>query len=99
MYWARGHKNDWNYFADEAGDAAWNYDSVLNLYRRIEDWHGEADPKNRRNGRPMFVQPLLPPSPKGRALFLGVLSLGIPTFDNPKWRKKVGDGGCDLVLA
>jgi choline dehydrogenase len=34
MYWARGHKNDWNYFADELGDAVWNYESVLNIYRR-----------------------------------------------------------------
>src|SRR3979409_1505114 len=40
MAWARGHKNDWDFFAAEAGDTAWNYDSVLNIYRRIEDWHG-----------------------------------------------------------
>ena len=36
-YWRlRGHKNDWDYFASEAGDPAWNYDSVLSLYKRIE---------------------------------------------------------------
>ena len=40
MAWARGHKNDWDYFAAKAGDNAWNYESVLNIYRRIEDWHG-----------------------------------------------------------
>ena len=40
MAWARGHKNDWDYFASEAGDPAWNYESVLNTYLRIEDWHG-----------------------------------------------------------
>jgi len=40
MVWARGHKNDWDFFASEAGDSAWNYYSVLNIYRRIEDWHG-----------------------------------------------------------
>jgi choline dehydrogenase len=97
MYWARGHKNDWNYFADEAGDAAWNYDSVLNLYRRIEDWHGEADPKYRGTGGPMFVQPLLPTSPMGRAMFVGALSLGIPTFENRNGRMMEGDGGCSLV--
>ena len=38
MHWARGHKNDWDYFALEAGDPAWNYESVLNTYLRIEDW-------------------------------------------------------------
>ena len=40
MALARGHKNDWDYFAAKAGDNAWNYESVLNIYRRIEDWHG-----------------------------------------------------------
>jgi choline dehydrogenase len=47
MTWARGHKNDWDFFASEAGDPAWNYDSVLKIYRRIEDWHGVPDPKYR----------------------------------------------------
>jgi hypothetical protein len=47
MVWARGHKNDWDYFALEAGDPAWSYESVLNIYRRIEDWHGAPDPKYR----------------------------------------------------
>ncbi|MDB5402796.1 MAG: glucose-methanol-choline oxidoreductase, partial [Rhodopila sp.] len=28
MLWARGHKSDWDYFAAEAGDPAWNYESV-----------------------------------------------------------------------
>src|ERR1700752_1957859 len=40
--WARGHKNDWDFFAREADDSRWNYESVLNLYRRIEDWHVAA---------------------------------------------------------
>src|SRR6195256_6113415 len=44
MTWARGHKNDWDFFAAEAGDKAWSYESVLNIYRRIEDWHGAPDP-------------------------------------------------------
>jgi choline dehydrogenase len=47
MIWSRGHKNDWDYFAKEAGDPAWNYESVLAIYRRIEDWHGEPDPARR----------------------------------------------------
>jgi choline dehydrogenase len=37
MAWARGHKVDWDFFASEAGDAAWNYESGLEIYRRIED--------------------------------------------------------------
>jgi choline dehydrogenase len=50
MVWARGHKNDWDFFAAEAGDPAWSYESVLNIYRRIEDWHGAPDPKYRGTG-------------------------------------------------
>jgi choline dehydrogenase-like flavoprotein len=50
MAWARGHKNDWDFFASEAGDQAWSYESVLNIYHRIEDWHGAPDPKYRGNG-------------------------------------------------
>jgi ubiquinone/menaquinone biosynthesis C-methylase UbiE len=34
MAWSSGHKDDWDYFASEAGDPAWNYESVLNIYRR-----------------------------------------------------------------
>src|SRR6201995_4985085 len=42
--WARGHKSDWDFFADEAGDKSWSYEAVLDIYRRIEDWHGMPDP-------------------------------------------------------
>ncbi len=41
MAWAWGHKNDWDYFAAEAGDDGWNFESVVDIYRHIEDWHGE----------------------------------------------------------
>jgi choline dehydrogenase len=40
MGWARGHKNDWDFFASESGDPAWNYESVLEIYRQMEDWQG-----------------------------------------------------------
>src|SRR5262249_20995742 len=49
MGWARGHKNDWDFFASEADDQGWNYESVLNIYRRIEDWHGRSRSKVPRN--------------------------------------------------
>src|SRR3984957_11922075 len=48
--WARGHKNDWEFFASESGDRAWNYESVLNIYRRMEDWQGAPDPPRRGIG-------------------------------------------------
>ena len=41
---------DWDFFASEAGNPAWNYQSVLVIYRRIEDWHGVPDPERRGTG-------------------------------------------------
>lgn len=49
MIWARGHKSDWDYFAAEAVDPAWSYDSVLGIYREIENWQGVPD--SARHGR------------------------------------------------
>src|SRR5258707_10489203 len=96
MVWARGHKNDWDYFASEAGDPAWSYESVLNMYRRIEDWHGAPDPKYRGTGGPVFVQPEPDPSPVALAMLEGTRSVGIPTFENQNGRMMEGAGGCSF---
>jgi len=94
MLWARGHKNDWDYFASETGDPAWSYESVLNIYRRIEDWHGAPDPKYRGTGGPVFVQPVADPSPVALAMVEGTRSVGIPTFENQNGRMMESAGGC-----
>jgi choline dehydrogenase len=97
MYWARGHKNDWNYFAQEAGDAAWSYESILPLYRRVEDWQGEADPSYRGTGGPIFVRPSPFTSPLGPAAFESARSMGIPTFNNLNGSMAEGEGGCSFI--
>jgi choline dehydrogenase len=97
MAWARGHQNDWNFFAREAGDPAWNYESVLNIYRHIEDWHGAPDPKYRGTGGPVFVQPAPDPSPIAPAMVEGARSVGIPTFENHNGRMMEGDGGAAIL--
>jgi choline dehydrogenase len=93
MIWARGHKNDWDFFASETGDSAWGYESVLDIYRRIEDWHGAPDPEHRGTGGPVFVQPLPNPTPAVRALYEGIRSIGIPIFENQNGRIMEADGG------
>jgi choline dehydrogenase len=97
MAWSRGHKNDWDYFASEAGDPAWNYESVLNIYRRIEDWHGAPDPKYRGTRGPVFVQPAPNPNPIAPAMLEGARSFGIPTFENQNGRMMEGAGGCSIL--
>src|SRR5258708_10290892 len=97
MVWARGHKNDWNYFASEADDPAWSYESALNTYRRIEDWHGVPDPKYRGTGGPVFVQPVPDPSPIALAMLEGTRSVGIPTFENQNGSMMERAGGSSIV--
>ena len=93
MYWVRGHKTDWDFFAAEAGDMAWNYESVKRIYRRIEDWSGEPDTEHRGTGGPVFVSPAHL-QPIGSAMCESARSMGIPTFENLNGRMMEGDGGC-----
>src|SRR6516164_9489637 len=96
MIWARGHKSDWDFFASETGDPAWGYESVLDIYRRIEDWQGEPDPRYRGTGGPVFVQPKQDPKPAAPALFERIRSLGIPIFENPNGRMMEAGGGASV---
>lgn len=101
MAWARGHKNDWDFFAAEARDPAWSYRSVLDIYRRIEDWHGDQNEEYRGSGGPVFVQPAEDPSPIAPAMLDGARSVGIPTFESNNGRMMEGGGGAsilDLIL-
>ncbi|WP_246410352.1 GMC family oxidoreductase [Granulicella aggregans] len=97
MVWARGHKSDWDYFAQEANDPAWSYDSVLKIYRRIEDWQGSPDPEHRGAGGPVFVEPATNPNPIAPAMLDAARSLGIPTFENQNGRMMEGDGGASII--
>jgi choline dehydrogenase len=97
MVWARGHKNDWDFFAAEARDAGWSYESVLNIYRRIEDWHGAPDPTRRGTGGPVFVQPAPDPNPVAPAMLEGARSVGIPTFQGQNGLMMESEGGASIM--
>jgi choline dehydrogenase len=97
MIWARGHKNDWDFFAVEARDAAWSYESVLNIYRRIEDWHGAPDPTRRGTGGPAFVQPAPDANPVAPAMLEAARSVGIPTFESQNGLMMEGEGGASIM--
>jgi choline dehydrogenase len=97
MAWARGNKNDWDVFASESGETAWNYESVLKLYRQIEDWQGAPDPARRGTGGLVFVQSAPGPSPIAPAMVEAARSLGMPSFDSNNGRMMEGDGGASLL--
>lgn len=93
MVWARGHRSDWDHFAAETGDPAWNYASVLDIYRRIENWQGQPDAKYRGTNGPVWVQPAKDPSLIAGALLDAAEALGIPRFDHPNGEMMESVGG------
>jgi choline dehydrogenase len=101
MVWARGHQSDWDHFARVADDEAWNYRSVLDIYRRIEDWRGEPDPIRRGIGGPVHVERIRNPQPVALAMVEAAQSLGIPAFASPNGAMMEGRGGAainDLIV-
>ena len=80
------------------GDPAWNYEAVLRIYRRIEDWHGAPDPKYRGTGgagfclNPRQTRILLLP-----AMVEGAQSVGIPAFENQNGRMMESEGGAAII--
>lgn len=97
MVWARGHRADWDHYATVAGQPAWNYRSVVDIYRRIENWHGAPDPDHRGVDGPVFIQPPTNPNPLAPATLDGAHSVGIPVYDSPNGRMMEAAGGVALT--
>jgi choline dehydrogenase-like flavoprotein len=97
MVWARGHKNDFDFWARQAGDDAWDYRHILDIYRRIEDWHGAPDPERRGSGGEVFVQLAPNPDPIAPAFLKAAESLGIPTFADQNGVMQEGPGGAAIT--
>jgi len=97
MTWAQGHKSDWDYFASEADDPEWGYDSVRKIYCRIEDWHGSPDPGVRGQGGPVHIEPAQAPNPIANALLEAAALIGIPTFSGHNGRMMEESEGASLV--
>lgn len=97
MVWARGHKQDWEHFASEAGDAAWGYDSILGYFRRIENWQGIPDPIRRGVGGPVYVAQPQSPQRVAEALLSAASAIGIPVYDTPNGEMMESAGGASIA--
>jgi choline dehydrogenase len=93
MLWARGHKSDWDFFAAEASDPAWSYDSVLAIYREIENWQGTPDPIRRGQDGFLYITPPIEPNLVAVAMLDAATELGIPVFDDVNGSMMEGPGG------
>ena len=96
LVWARGHQRDFDHWADVSGDAGWNYRSVLQYYRRIEDWDGPDDPDRRGTGGPVYVTLPRDPVPLAAALVEATAALGIPAAADLNGAAMEGTGSCGI---
>lgn len=78
--WARGHREDWDSYANESGDPGWGYAAVLDIYRRVENWRGVSDPARRGTSGPVCIQQAAEPNDFLNALLESSESMGVPTF-------------------
>ena len=95
--WSRGHRNDFDFWASQTGDAGWNYENVLKIYRRIEDWQGVADPARRGKGGRLWIEPAKNPNPIAAAMLDGAAAAGIPKFDDQNGKMMEGAGGAAIA--
>lgn len=93
MVWARGHKADWDDIAAIMHDSDWNYQSILQIYRRIENWRGEADPVRRGSGGLISIEAAPDPHPINHAMLQAFAAAGIPTFADQNGVMMEGSGG------
>jgi len=96
LIWARGHRNDFDSWAEQTGDSGWSYAAVLDLYKRIEDWDGPVDASRRGRGGPVHVTRPIDPVPLVGALIEATAAAGIPFVDDLNAAAMEGGGGCGL---
>lgn len=94
--WARGHRHDYDDWADATGDPGWRYEAILAIWRRIEDWQGTPDPVRRGRGGLLTVAQPRDPVPLVGALMQAADALGIPAVDDINGAAMEGDGGCGI---
>jgi choline dehydrogenase len=96
LIWARGHKNDFDRWAEETGDASWSYDEVSEIYQRIEHWDGPRDRKRRGTDGPVYVTQPANPVPLTAALMEATAAAGIPAVQDLNGEVMEGAGGCGI---
>lgn len=95
--WVRGHRNDYDGWAEAAGDKAWGYESALAIFKRVEDWRGEPSPEFRGQGGKIWVEPSRDPLPLAPAMLEAAQSIGLLTFGDLNGARETTVGGFALM--
>ena len=95
--WSRGHKADWDFFADAAGDPAWSHDAILDIYRRVESSFRHGSHGFHGATGPMQVQAAQDPHPFFSAALDSMGALGIQRFGEMNGGLWQAPNGCAFV--
>jgi choline dehydrogenase len=94
LVWIRGNRADFDDWA-AAGNPGWNYDSVLPLFKRSEDWEDGAN-DYRGSGGPLHIERAKNLHPIATALIDAGLSYGMPYLDDTNIPEPVGVGPINM---
>ena len=94
MVWTRGHRADYDGWA-EAGNAGWDFNSVLPLFQKAEDWEDGAS-EFRGAGGPIHVERARDLDPVSAAFIDAGQSYGMPYFDDVNIPEPEGVGPFSL---
>jgi len=91
MIYIRGAAADYDEWAQLTGDPGWSYESVLPLFRRMEDNARGADAFHGTGG-PLRVEDLRSPHPWSRAVVESAVAAGHPRNDDFNGARQEGAG-------
>ena len=94
MVWTRGHRADYDSWA-EAGNAGWDFRSVLPLFRKSEDWE-DGESEYRGAGGPIHVERARDLHPVAAAFVDAGRSYGMPYLDDLNIPEPEGAGPMNL---
>jgi choline dehydrogenase len=94
MVWTRGHRADYDAWA-EAGNAGWDFQSVLPLFKQSEDWEDGAS-AFRGAGGPIRIERAWVLHPVAAALIDAGRSCGMPYLDDINVPEPEGVGPMNL---
>src|SRR5262245_30261328 len=96
MVWARGHRADYDAWA-EAGNAGWDFQSVLPLFKKSEDWEDGAS-EFRGAGGPIHVERARDLHPVAEAFLDAGRTYGMPYLDDLNVPEPEGVGPMNLNI-
>ncbi|XP_031627395.1 glucose dehydrogenase [FAD, quinone]-like [Contarinia nasturtii] len=98
MQYVRGHKHDFDSWS-EAGNIGWDYDNVLNYFKKAEnnqnpDYVKYQNGKYHSNSGPIKIDFYGPKKPFEDVYLKALEEIGVPTIDDIHADKVIGAGKC-----